>query len=314
MDSAALTRTLTHIQAHLDGNLSLEALSAVAGCSPPYFARRFAGMMTETPKQYTSRLRLERAALRLVLLDDGILQIALDCGFACHETFSRAFRRRFGVAPHTFRHKGGLPPPPAAPMSNAQTKSRRRAAKVCSRTSEHELPQRVEAAAPVSLSSTVVRCLQPMSLAFIRHTGPYETVPIGLWDRLIDWAHRHDIPGGVAGAGGPYVLLGIAHDAPGLTAPENLRFDAAIRVPGEFRSGGRVGHQWLAGGLFAFTTSVGPFTSLPAAYMEIFRRVRNDRSLVCLGLPCVEFYRVNRVVADLAIVNTEIAIPVRRRR
>jgi hypothetical protein len=35
---------------------------------------------------------------------------------------------------------------------------------------------------------------------------------------------------------------------------------------------------------------------------------------VCLGVPCLEFYRVNRVVADLAIVNTEIAIPVRRRR
>jgi hypothetical protein len=34
-------------------------------------------MMAETPKQYTSRLRLERAALRLVLLDDNILDIAL---------------------------------------------------------------------------------------------------------------------------------------------------------------------------------------------------------------------------------------------
>ena len=85
-------------------------------------------------------------------------------------------------------------------------------------------------------------------------------------------------------------------------------------MPEEFRSGRRVAHQRFAGGLFALTTSVGPFTSLPAAYKEIFRRLRNDRSLVCLGLPCLEFYRVNRVVADLAIVNTEIAIPVRRRR
>ncbi|MFM9994920.1 MAG: GyrI-like domain-containing protein [Phycisphaerales bacterium] len=285
MDPAALTRSLTYIQANLDGDLSLEALAAVAGCSSPYFARRFADVMAETPKQYTSRLRLERAALRLVLLDDGILDIALDCGFSCHETFSRAFRRRFGVAPHAFRREGRLPTPPA----------------------EQELPQRVDAAKPVSLSSTLVRTLQPMSLACIRHTGPYEHVPIGLWDTLVDWARRHDIPA-------PYVLLGIAHDAPGITAPENLRFDAAIRVPGQFRSGRRVAHQRFAGGLFAFTTSVGPFVSLPAAYKEIFRRVRSDRSLVCLGVPCLEFYRVNRVVADVAIVNTEIAIPIERRR
>lgn len=283
MDTADLTRSLTYIQANLDGNLSLEALAAVAGCSPPWFARRFAGMMSETPKQYTSRLRLERAALRLVLLDDGILDIALDCGFGNHETFSRAFRRRFGVTPQAFRRKGRLP-----------------------RAAKQELPQRVDAATPVSLSSTVVRTLQPMSLAFIRHTGPYEDVPIGLWDKLVDWARRHDIPA-------PYVLLGIAHDAPGITKPEKLRFDAAIRVPREFRSGRRVGHQRLPGGLFAFTTSVGPFTSLPAAYMEIFQRVGANRSLACIGVPCLEFYHVNRVVADLAIVNTEIAIPVRRR-
>jgi AraC family transcriptional regulator len=289
MDPAALTRSLTYIQANLDGDLSLEALAAVAGCSSPYFARRFAAMMAETPKQYTSRLRLEKAALRLILLDDGILQIALDCGFSCHETFSRAFRRRFGVAPNAFRGEGRLP---------------------TSTPPEQDLPQRVQAAMPeggASLSNTVVRTLQPMSLACIRHTGPYEDVPIGSWDTLIDWARRHGIPA-------PYVLLGIAHDAPGITATENLRFDAAIRVPAEFRSTRRVGHQRFAGGLFALTTSVGPFTSLPAAYMEIFRRLRRDRSLACLGVPCLEFYRVNRVVADLAIVNTEIAVPVRPRR
>lgn len=286
MDPAALTRSLTYIQANLDGDLSSEALAAIAGCSAPYFARRFAEMTAESPKQYTSRLRLERAALRLVLLDDGILKIALDCGFACHETFSRAFRRRFGVAPHAFRKQGRLPTP-----------------------AKHELPQRVDAAAgePTLLSTTVVRTLQPMSLACVRHTGPYEHVPIGMWDTLIDWARRHDIQR-------PYVLLGIAHDAPGITEPAKLRFDAAIRVPEEFRSGRRVAHLHFEGGLFALTTSVGPLTSLPAAYEEVFRRVRRDRSLDCLGLPCLEFYRVNRIVTDLAIVNTEIAVPVRRRR
>src|SRR5262245_15713431 len=109
MDRAALTRSLTYIQANLDGDVSLDALAVVANCSPPYFSRQFTQMMAETPKQYTSRLRLERAALRLVLLEDSILNIALDCGFSNHETFSRNFRRRFGVTPHTFRADGRLP-------------------------------------------------------------------------------------------------------------------------------------------------------------------------------------------------------------
>lgn len=288
MDPDALTRTLTHIQANLDRDLSLRSLAAVAGCSPPYFARRFSRMIEETPKQYTSRLRLERAALRLVLLEDNILNIAMDCGFSNHATFSRAFRRRFGVAPLDFRTSGKLPKPTAATEDS------------------QNLPHRVAAAAPLSLSNTVVRTLQPMSLAYIRHTGPYQHVPVGIWDALADWAHRHGIPG-------PHVLLGIAHDAPGITPPEKLRFDAAIRVPTEFRTSRRVGHQRFAGGLFALSTTVGPLASLPAAYEQIFKRLRRDCSLDCLGLPCVEFYRVNRVVTDLAIVSTEIAIPLRRR-
>lgn len=284
MDPDTVTRCLTHIQAHLDGDLSLKALSAVAGCSPPYFARQFAAKLEETPKHYISRLRLERAALRLILLDDSILDIALDSGFSSHESFCRAFRCRFGVAPRIYRKEGRL-------LAG----------------DEQDLPQRVDAAAPVSLSNTVVRTLHPMSLAFLRHTGPYELVPIGLWDTLIDWAHRHRIPT-------PHILMGIAHDAPGITPPNKLRFDAAIRVPHEFRTRGRVGHMPFTGGLYALTTSVGPLASIPTAYQAIMRRVRRDRLLNCLGVPCLEFYRVNRVATNLSIVSTEIAIPVRRRR
>jgi AraC family transcriptional regulator len=283
MDRAALTRALTFVQANLDGDVSLRALAVAANCSPPYFNRCFSQMMAETPKQYTLRLRLERAALRLLLLDESILNIALDCGFTNHETFSRAFRRRFLVAPKTFRASGRLP-----------------------KSSRQEVPHLIDAAGPQSLSRTVVRALQPMSLAFIRHTGPYEKVPTSYWDKLIDWARRRRLAE-------PYVLVGIAHDAPGITPPEHLRFDAAIRVPLEFRSERVVGHQRLAGGLFAFTTSVGPFDSLPVAYGTIFKRILADQTLACDGVPCLEFYRVNRVVADLAIVHTEIGVPVRRK-
>ena len=61
MDRAALTRTLTYVQANLDGDVSLDALAAAAFCSPPYLGGHFTQLMAETPKRFTSRLRLERA-------------------------------------------------------------------------------------------------------------------------------------------------------------------------------------------------------------------------------------------------------------
>ncbi len=282
MDRAAMTRALTYVQGNLDGDISLRSLAIAANCSPPYFNRRFAMMMGETPKQYTLRLRLERGALRLILLDESILNIAIDCGFSNHETFSRAFRRQFHVTPKEFRLTGRLP-----------------------QSSGQEAPHSISAVEAVSLSRTVVRSLQTMSLAFIRHTGPYEQVPPQNWDRLMDWARRKRLPE-------PYILLGIAWDAPGITPADSLRFDAALRVAEPFRSERLVGNQEFNGGLFAFTTNVGPFDSLPAAYSAIFKRIRADKSLTCVGLPCVEFYRVNRVVTDLAIVHTEIGVPVKR--
>ena len=60
-------------------------------------------MVGETPKQYTLRLRLERAAARLVSSDHSVLAIALDAGFKSHEVFTRAFGRHFGETPMAYR-------------------------------------------------------------------------------------------------------------------------------------------------------------------------------------------------------------------
>ena len=76
--------------------------------------------------------------------------------------------------------------------------------------------------------------LRPAHLAFRRHVGPYESVPESLFDELEDWAARRELPG-------PPVWMGIGHDAPGTTPPEQLRFDAALVVPGPFAPEGQIG-------------------------------------------------------------------------
>lgn len=91
---------------HLDGDVSLEALAGQAGMSTFQLHRVFFATAGETPKKFTLRLRLGRAAAMLLATDDSVLDIALDCGFQSHEVFSRAFRRRFGIAPRAYRARG----------------------------------------------------------------------------------------------------------------------------------------------------------------------------------------------------------------
>ena len=106
VSDARLLKALVYIQANLDKDLSLETLSGLVGLSASHFHRIFTARVGETPKRYTLRLRVERAATQLWLQRTTVLRVALDVGFQTHETFTRAFRRRFGIPPKDVQAKG----------------------------------------------------------------------------------------------------------------------------------------------------------------------------------------------------------------
>ena len=274
---------LVHIQANLDQDLSLEALADRVGLSPFYFHRLFRSSVGETLKQYTQRLRLERAASRLVTHDSTILDVALDSGFHSHETFSREFKRRFQVTPTGYRQWG-----------RGKIKQ----------SSGLELPLD-ELYNDFELSQTKVTRMTQLHVAFIRHVGPYEAVTDTLWHKLADWAKSKRLPLDL-------IFLGIAHDAPGVTAPERLRFDAAIVVPEPFSPEGSVGHQVLSPAEFAMTTHVGHYRTLPRAYATIVHQVSQLKGFRIDGLPVIEVYRTTRVDVKYEMNHTEIYIPVSR--
>ena len=277
-----LLPVLVHIQANLDQDLSLEVLATRVQLSPFHFHRLFRSAVGETLKQYTQRLRLERAANRLIIHDATILDVALDSGFQSHETFSREFKRRFQVTPKSYREWG-----------RGEMRSQ------LSGPALDELYNDPE------LSETRVAHLAQLHVAFIRHVGPYENVSDELWQRLTDWAKAKRLPSNL-------VFLGIAQDAPGLTPPERLRFDAGIVVPEEFSAEGAIGHQVLNAAEYAVTTHVGHFRTLPAAYATIAHRASRLKGYRVGGLPCIEIFRTTRVDANHEMNHTEIYMPVTR--
>lgn len=279
---------LVHIQTHLDQDLSLTALARRAALSPAYMQRLFLAHVGESPKQYVMRLRLEQAAFRMLLSDTTLLDLALDCGFRNHETFTRSFTRRFGTTPSVYRENRRLVGP------------RRRHSPPARHMAHQAHP------VPLSLSTTRVMRLREAHLAFIRHHGAYEDVPDRLYGDLERWALAQRLRG-------PRVWMGIGHDAPGTTAAHHLRFDAALVVPAPFRGDGRVGYQCFASGDFAVTTHVGPFASLKTAYETIVPRILGLRRWELIGLPAVEIYRTTQVNAQHQLIHTDICLPVRPR-
>ena len=91
-------------------NMPLPVLAKRTGWSQSYFHCLFSRCFGESPKQYTQRVRLDRAAAELLATDASVLDVALDAGFRSHEVFTRAFRRQFGCAPRHYRAQSSVPP------------------------------------------------------------------------------------------------------------------------------------------------------------------------------------------------------------
>ena len=281
----ALLPLLVYVQLHLDEDLSLETLSERTKHSRFGLQRAFKAAIGETPRQHVERLRLERAAFHLIVRKASILDIALDCGFESHEVFTRAFKRRFGCAPKDYR----------------QSERSTSAAKLAAAKRKTGLEDKLETGA---LSSTRVHEMAKITVAFIRHLGPYEDVPIALWDRLFALLKRRKLP-----IDAP--ILGVAHDSPAHTPPARLRFDVCVVVPPGTVGERDIGVRELEEATVAVTTYIGPFTGLGLAYRAVFQRLMARADLEIIGLPITERYRKTDLVFGGTMQQTEICVPVR---
>jgi len=99
-----MKRVFEYIDTHLDANLSLDVLSAVASFSKHHFHRQFAATFGLTIHRYVQLARLRQASWRLVFRSgESVIDIAYGAGYEAPEAFSRTFKQHLGQTPSTFR-------------------------------------------------------------------------------------------------------------------------------------------------------------------------------------------------------------------
>ncbi|HEY2824478.1 MAG TPA: helix-turn-helix domain-containing protein [Gemmatimonadales bacterium] len=90
---------------HLDGDLSVEALAAKVFLSPRQFSRSFKQAYGTSPADFVETARLGEACNRLASRRVSVERVANSVGFATADGFRRAFERRFGVSPRSYRNR-----------------------------------------------------------------------------------------------------------------------------------------------------------------------------------------------------------------
>jgi AraC family transcriptional regulator len=103
LDRRRLARVKEYIAANLDGDLTIVQLAKVACLSQFHFARAFKAAVGQSPHQYVSAQRLERAKEMLTRGDQSLLDITVALSFASQANFTRAFRVGTGMTPGQFR-------------------------------------------------------------------------------------------------------------------------------------------------------------------------------------------------------------------
>jgi AraC family transcriptional regulator len=247
----AVERTVVHIAHNLDEALDLAVIAKAAALSPFHFHRVFRGMVGETPLEMHRRLRLERAAHRLLETDAAITTIAFDAGYETHEAFTRAFRQAYAISPSDFRRGN------AEPASDCVRLRQIELAAPCGVHFDQGTKDPIIsfiAGGPVM--NITIEQMPELRVATVHHVGPYHRISEA-FQRL----------GAIAQEAGLFrfreaSMIAIYHDDPETTPVAELQADAGITVPEDVPLPNGVVEKRIPAGRYAHTTHVGPYTQL----------------------------------------------------
>ena len=258
---------LRHLRRRLDGDVSLEALAVRSGWSPFHLHRTFRRVVGETPKAYTQRLRLDRAAARLATGTDRVVDVALESGFSSHEVFTRAFTRRYGRSPERYR---------ATVRSTATVEARARHAEVTETSGPCVTLYHLSLDQPETSRAGLQPCrgrpfmptierqqLQPQHALVVKRRVARSEIATTIAESL-GKTYPYALQNGLAIAGRPFVRY--SDVGPGLMTMETGT-PLAAPAPGV----GEIEAITLPGGPAAVAVHMGPYDKLQDTYAAMER-------------------------------------------
>lgn len=241
---ARINRVMDYIGKNISQVIDLSVMADIASFSPYHFHRIFTFITGETPNNFVSRIRLERAA---VLLQDStkdtISEIAFRCGFINVSSFSRAFKSFFGVSAKEFRR-----------LDKAiYIKNGIRYSKNCKPISKigKNIQQVNEQICSVELNELIImdtkieiKQMPELNLIYCRHMGAFNKIGQA-YEKLFKWA----VPRGLVTSSTKTVT--VYHDDPAVTGVEKVRQDASIIVENDVKVEGEIGKSTVSAGKYA---------------------------------------------------------------
>ena len=271
-----------YIRQNLQGDLSLDALAGVAAFSPYHFHRIFKAITGETVNQCVLRLRLERAvALMKTSPQMQIQQAAFESGFVSVSTFSRVFRKQYGISARQWDRKTVL-----KNSKNGQVLA--------------GFPRYTEFDAQFEVK---IRELPQQHMAFIRVTNAYETGDLPrAYERLCQWFNKR--------GGKQTTLYGMSQDDPAVTPLALCRYDICMTVPEDWQGEGEISVRVFPACHIAYIHTAGDIYLINRAWQYLYSTWLPRSRFLPDNLPAMEIYYKQPAELGWKLYDIDCAVPI----
>ncbi len=228
-----IRRVFEFIDKNLDSDLSLNTLSAIAFFSPFHFHRVFKFITGETLHEYVTRRRIEKSALDLLHKSSTTTAIAHTYGFSDNASYSKAFKKYFGVSPTEFKKQN----------PNRHSKIRQLNSKNGQEYPEGEkyicvintLKEWIKMNAKIE-----IKTMPKMDVAYVSSNGPQNLE--NAYGKLVQWA----TPKGLMND--QTKMITIYHDSFKVTQANKVRMSASVLLDQTVEAEGEIGLTTIAAG------------------------------------------------------------------
>lgn len=228
-----INRVFQYIDENPDADLSLQAISDIACFSPFHFHRIFKAITGETTNEYVTRRRIEKAAGNLIHTQAGITEIAYKCGFSNISTFTRTFKKYYGLSPTGFRTQHPQKFSKIRQIDSKNGKAYPGYEKyICI---INNLKKWIAMHANIE-----VKDLPRMELAYVSVIGPRQLAPA--YQKLLRWA----TPKGLLSE--QTRMITIYHDSFKITEADKVRMSACMQLHKDVAVEGEIGRTSIEAG------------------------------------------------------------------
>ncbi|MEM7549675.1 MAG: GyrI-like domain-containing protein [Bacteroidota bacterium] len=232
-----INKVFRFIDDNLDSELNLEQVAEVAHYSPFHFHRIFRIIANEPLNIYINRRRIEKAASILMHRPEvSISELSLQYGFSSNSSFSRVFKKFYGVSPSDFRKH----------IPDRFSKIGKRDSKngqvdqlfekyICN---INNLKNWIDMNAKIEIKE-----MPGQELAYVSSIG--HTVITEAYQRLMQWATPNNLFDNPSTK-----MVTVYHDSFKITDPDKIRMSACITLKEPIGVSGEVGLMSLEAGKF----------------------------------------------------------------